>query len=174
MIIFGIDPGYAIIGYGIINFEKSVYFPKDYGAIYTTSDINFPSRLELIFDRICELIKVHHPDYMAIEKLYFQNNHKTAISVAEARGVILLAGKKFNVEIFEYTPLQIKNAVTGYGKASKIQVMNMTKLLLRLDTVPKPDDVADALAIAICHANSQGAQYINKNISKYHTMPADR
>ena len=112
------------------------------------------------------MIKIYKPEYVAIEKLYFQSNHKTAIKVAEARGVIILAIQKFKINFYEYTPLQVKSAVTGYGKASKLQVMNMTKKLLNLKELPKPDDVADALAIAICHANSIGRIYLDNILRK--------
>ena len=132
MTILGIDPGYAIIGYGIIEFNQGRYISKDYNAIYTDVDQNFGIRLEKIFDSISEIVIKYKPDYVAIEKLYFQSNHKTAIKVAEARGVIILAIQKFKINFYEYTPLQVKSAVTGYGKANKIQVMNMTKSIREL------------------------------------------
>lgn len=157
MIILGIDPGYAIIGYGAVYVSGVKYKPVGYGAITTDSDQDFPTRLNLIYDKMLDILKACKPDAMAIEKLYFQNNQKTAIQVAEARGVLLLAAKKAGVPIYEYTPLQVKTAVTGYGKAKKNQVMEMTKRLLNLSEVPKPDDTADALAIAICHANVAGS-----------------
>lgn len=157
MLIFGVDPGYAIVGYGAIRFRNARYQPVGYGAIFTEAETAFSLRLEEIYDKMCALLKKCRPDALAIEKLYFQNNQKTAIGVAEARGVILLAAQKENVPIFEYTPLQVKIAVTGYGKADKKQVMNMTKRLLGLSEMPKPDDTTDALAIAICHANARGA-----------------
>lgn len=162
MIILGIDPGYAIVGYGIIEFKCGKYIPLGYGAILTNAKDNFFNRLEIIHDKISSVTKTYKPDVSSIEKLYFQNNHKTAIDVAQARGVTLLALKQNNIPIFEYTPLQVKTAVTGYGKAQKHQVMMMTQRLLNLKEIPKPDDTADALAIAICHANSLGYQYINK------------
>ncbi len=164
MIILGIDPGYAIIGYGTVEFKNCKYSSRGYGAITTSSKDDFLYRLESIFDKVCEIISVYKPDAVAIEKLYFQNNQKTAIEVAEARGVILLAVKKHNIPIYEYTPLQIKNAVTGYGKALKKQVMLTVQRLLNLDEIPKPDDTADALAVGICHANSLGYHYVNKRI----------
>lgn len=162
MVILGIDPGYAIIGYGAIEFKCGKYIPLGYGAILTSSKDNFFDRIETIYDKVSEITKTYKPDVSSIEKLYFQNNHKTAIDVAQARGVTLLALKQNNVPIFEYTPLQVKTAVTGYGKAQKNQVMMMTQRLLSLKEIPKPDDTADALAIAICHANSLGYQYISR------------
>ena len=156
MLILGIDPGYAIIGWGIIRFERGRYIPVDFGAITTEAGTPFNRRLEMIYDRLNELLDTHHPDVVAVEKLYFQTNAKTAIDVAQARGVTMLALQKHGVPVFEYTPLQVKSAVTGFGQAQKPQVMEMTKRLLRLKAVPKPDDTADALAIAICHAQYGG------------------
>lgn len=153
MIILGIDPGYAIVGYGIVNFNLNNYNYIESGAVITNPKETISGRLEKIFDNIVDLISFHKPDVISVESIYFKNNQKTAIKVAEARGVILLAAKKSSIPIYEYTPLQVKSAVTGYGKAEKYQVMMMTKKLLHLNNVPKPDDVADALAIAICHAN---------------------
>ena len=135
MRILGIDPGYAIVGYG---------------AITTKAKTPFEDRLEVIYNDMLEVIDMYKPDHLAIEKLYFNTNSTTAIDVAQARGVIVLAAKQKGVPIFEYTPLQVKQAVTGYGRAEKHQVMEMVKSLLSLKMVPKPDDTADALAIAIC------------------------
>ena len=156
MKILGIDPGYAIVGYGVIEYKGDCYAPLDFGAITTEADVPFPVRLQQIYNELISVIIRNEPDEMAIEKLYFQNNQKTAIAVAEARGVILLAAQMSNLSISEYTPLQVKQAVTGYGQAKKPQVMEMTKRLLKLDEVPKPDDTADALAMAICHAQCAG------------------
>ena len=156
MLILGIDPGYAIIGWGVIRFERGKYIPVDFGAITTNAGVPFNRRLEQIYDQLNELLNTHHPDAVAVEKLYFQNNQKTAIDVAQARGVTMLALQQHGVPVFEYTPLQVKSAVTGFGQAQKPQVMEMTKRLLRLKAVPKPDDTADALAIAICHAQYGG------------------
>ena len=167
MVILGIDPGYAIVGYGIIEFKNAKYTSIYHGAIFTSASDDFTNRLEIIFNELSEIISTYKPDEVSIEKLYFQNNHKTAIDVAQARGVTLLAIKKFGLPIFEYTPLQVKTAVTGYGKAQKSQVMMMTQRLLRLKEIPKPDDTADALAIAICHANSLGYQYINRKTGNF-------
>ena len=156
MLILGIDPGYAIIGWGVVRYERGKYIPVDFGAITTDAGTPFNRRLELIYDQLNTLLDTHHPDAVAVEKLYFQNNQKTAIDVAQARGVIMLALQKHGVPVYEYTPLQVKSAVTGFGQAQKPQVMEMTKRLLRLKAVPKPDDTADALAIAICHAQYGG------------------
>lgn len=154
--VLGIDPGYAIIGYGIITAENSTFKPVAYGCITTDSDTDFNQRLKLIFEGMNKVIEKSKPDCISIEKLYFQNNQKTAIMVAEARGVILLSAQLHNIPIYEYTPLQVKTAVTGYGKAKKQQVMDMTKRLLKLRQMPKPDDAADALAIAVCHVQAAG------------------
>lgn len=156
MRILGIDPGYAIIGWGVLNYEHGRFVPVDFGAVTTTAGTPFVERLQQIYTDLSLVLAKYTPDAMAIEKLYFQNNQKTAIEVAEARGVILLAAQNAGVPIFEYTPLQVKSAVTGYGQAQKPQVMEMTRRLLRLQQVPKPDDTADALAIAICHAQMGG------------------
>ncbi|MDD2362821.1 MAG: crossover junction endodeoxyribonuclease RuvC [Oscillospiraceae bacterium] len=156
MIILGIDPGYATLGWGCIRYERSRFTPIDFGTILTPADMEFPLRLQCIHNELSELLTKHHPDFLAVEKLYFKNNQKTAIDVAQARGVILLAAQQKGIPIFEYTPLQVKSAVTGYGKADKSQVMEMTRRLLGYKEVPKPDDAADALAISICHAQSCG------------------
>ncbi len=156
MLILGIDPGYAIIGWGVIRYERGRYIPVDFGAITTQAGLPFNRRLEIIYDELTALLTRYAPDAVAVEKLYFQTNAKTAIDVAQARGVTMLALQKQGVPVFEYTPLQVKSAVTGFGQAQKPQVMEMTKRLLRLKAVPKPDDTADALAIAICHAQYGG------------------
>lgn len=161
MRILGIDPGYAIVGYGVIEYTAGRYYPIDYGAITTDADTPFPERLQQIYTGLVSVIIKNDPDEMAIEKLYFQNNQKTAIAVAEARGVTLLAAQNSNLPISEYTPLQVKLAVTGYGKAQKPQVMEMTRRLLKLPGIPRPDDTADALAMAICHAQSSGTRLRN-------------
>ncbi len=158
MKILGIDPGYAIVGYGVIEYNAGRYSAVDFGAVTTDADVPFPIRLQQIYNGIVSVIIQNDPDEMAIEKLYFQNNQKTAIPVAEARGVILLAAQMNNLAVSEYTPLQVKQAVTGYGQAKKNQVMEMMKRLLKLDSVPKPDDTADALAMAICHAQCAGTK----------------
>lgn len=156
MRILGIDPGYAIIGWGLLNYERGRFSTLDFGAVTTEAGTPFFQRLQQIYTDLSLILAKHQPQAMAIEKLYFQNNQKTAIEVAEARGVILLAAQNAGVPIYEYTPLQVKSAVTGFGQAQKAQVMEMTRRLLRLQQVPKPDDTADALAIAICHAQMGG------------------
>lgn len=152
MIILGIDPGYAIVGYGVVDFRNSRYRSLEHGAVVTKAGTDFNRRLEIVYDGITQVLEKYKPECVSIEKLYFQNNQKTAINVAEARGVVLLAAQKAGVKVFEYTPLQVKSAITGYGKAQKYQVMEMIKRLLCLTEVPKPDDTADALALAITHA----------------------
>ncbi len=154
--ILGIDPGYAIIGWGMLNYERGRFAPLAFGAVTTKAGTPFVERLQTIYTELSCVLAKYTPDAMAIEKLYFQNNQKTAIEVAQARGVILLAAQHAGVPIYEYTPLQVKSAVTGFGQAAKPQVMEMTRRLLRLAEVPKPDDTADALAIAICHAQMGG------------------
>ena len=157
MLILGIDPGYAIVGYGLVEYQNNRFRTVDYGAITTPAGMPFPQRLQIIYRETQALLENYHPQAMAVEKLYFQNNQKTAIDVAQARGVVLLAAQLQQVEIFEYTPLQVKSSVVGYGQAVKKQVQEMTRVLLHLDSIPKPDDTADALAIAICHAHSSGS-----------------
>lgn len=165
MVVLGIDPGYAIVGYGGIEFYNNQYHTLGYGAIITKPEQSFDLRLQIIFEEMNRIIDKCKPDVVAIEKLYFQNNQKTAIDVAQARGVIILSAKLKNVPVYEYTPLQVKTAVTGYGKAKKEQVMAMTKRLLKLEKMPKLDDTADALAIAICHTQANGTpikEYLSK------------
>ncbi len=159
MLILGIDPGYAIIGYGLI--DTNGMKTGAYGVIRTEAGIAIEDRLSEIYDNMCELLRMFKPDHVAIEKLYFNTNEKTAINVSQARGVILLACVKSGVKVFEYTPLQVKMSVVGYGRAEKLQVQDMTKRLLGLAKIPKPDDAADALAIALCHANTTGSLLMN-------------
>ena len=159
MRIIGIDPGYAIIGYGIVDFDGLSFTTVNCGAITTPSDISFPERLKTISSDITLLLERFKPDHMAIEKLYFNTNTTTAIDVAHARGVILLAAQNAGVGIYEYTPLQVKQSITGYGRAEKHQVMEMVKNFLSLKAVPKPDDTADALALAVCHGHSFASLY---------------
>ena len=154
MVILGIDPGYAIVGYGIINYEKNRFSVIDYGAITTEAKTPFNQRLQIIFSSLTELIEKYKPEGMAIEKLFYNTNAKTVIDVAQARGVIMLAAELKNIKAFEYTPLQVKQSVVGYGRAEKKQVQEMTRVILNLEKIPKPDDTADALAMAICHAHS--------------------
>ncbi len=154
MLILGIDPGYAIIGYGVVRYENYKFTPVEYGAVTTPARTDFYRRLEMIYDGISSILQKYPVDAVAIEKLFFNTNTTTAIDVAQARGVIMLAIQKHGVPAAEYTPLQVKQAVTGYGRAQKAQVMEMTRRMLGLSSVPKPDDTADALALAICHANN--------------------
>lgn len=154
MIILGIDPGLAIMGYGIIHYEGNRFRSIDYGAITTPSTMPTPIRLKKIYEDLNEIMVKHSPDVVAIEELFFNTNVKTALLVGHARGVAVLSAANNNKEIFEYTPLQVKQGVVGYGRADKGQVQQMVKTLLNLSNVPKPDDVADALAVAICHAHS--------------------
>ena len=154
MIILGIDPGFAIVGYGVIRYENNRFSVVEYGAITTDSQEEMFSRFKKIHDALSEIIDRIKPDVMSVEELFFNSNQKTAINVAQARGVLLLAALNRNIPVFEYTPLQIKQAIVGYGRAEKKQVQQMVKMLLRLDEIPKPDDTADALAIAVCHAHS--------------------
>ena len=159
MKILGIDPGYNIIGYGVI--ETNGCKVVDYGVITTPKQHTMPVRLNTIYDGICAIIDKYKPDCMALEELFFQNNQKTAISVAQARGVVELAGYKKIGKLYEYTPLQIKQALTGVGRAEKKQVQFMVKAILGLNEIPKPDDAADALAVAITH--SQTNQFLGNN-----------
>ena len=153
--ILGIDPGYAIIGYGVIDHLPGDQFHvAAYGAITTDAGTPFESRLSKIYDDMNYVIERTRPEVMAIEKLYFTNNKTTGIGVGEARGVVLLAAAQHGLRIYEYTPNEIKLSVTGYGRAEKKQVMEMTRDLLGLEKVPRPDDTADALAVAITHAHT--------------------
>ena len=153
MRILGIDPGYAIVGFGVIDYDGYNYSVVDYGVIETSKDELMPVRLGIVYDGITELINKYKPDCMAIEELFYFKNQKTIVPVAEARGVTLLAGINNNANIFEYTPLQIKQALTGNGRAEKKQIQFMVTSILGLNSIPKPDDAADALAVAITHAN---------------------
>ena len=159
MIVLGIDPGYAIVGYGVVEYHNNHFKVLDYGAITTEAHTPFNERLERIYDCACMLVERYRPDAMAIEKLFFNTNQKTAIDVAQARGIVLLAARQRNIEIFEYTPLQVKQSVTGYGKAVKKQVQEMTTRILKLPEIPKPDDTADALALALCHGTRTIPEY---------------
>lgn len=154
MIVLGIDPGYGITGYGFVHTDGYALKPVEYGAINTPKEMSFVERLKVIEDSVLSLMARYSPDSVAVEELFFAHNKKTAIKVAESRGVILNAAYKKCANIFEYTPMEIKQALTGYGKADKRQIQCMVKNLLRLDAIPKPDDAADALAVAITHAQT--------------------
>ena len=155
MRVLGIDPGYAIVGWGVVEYISNRFAPIGYGAVITEKDTPFEQRLVEIYESVFDICKRYQPEALSIEKLYYQHNQTTVIGVAEARGVILLAAAQCGVPIYEYTPMQVKQAITGYGKAVKKQVQEMTRILLHLPAVPKPDDTADALAMAItfCHTN---------------------
>lgn len=158
MRILGIDPGYAIVGYGVLDYDNVAFKTINYGAITTAPETSFDRRLVEIYDDMCSILDMFRPDCMSIEKLYFNTNITTGIDVAQARGVTMLAAAQRGIPIYEYTPLQVKVAVTGYGRAEKHQMQEMTKNILRLKAVPKPDDTADALAIAICHGHTGGSR----------------
>ena len=154
MLILGIDPGYAIVGIGVIEYKGNKFRPIEYNAITTDASMITSLRLRKIKEEINEYLEKYRPDAVAIEELFFNNNAKTAIAVAQARGVLVAEAAARAIPIYEYTPLQIKQAITGYGRAEKQQIQQMVKLLLNLNAIPKPDDAADALAVAICHAHS--------------------
>ena len=160
MRVIGIDPGTAIVGYGIIDYNKNKYSIVDYGVILTSKDLSNEERLEIVYNELDKILKKYKPEFMAIEDLFYFKNNKTVISVAQARGVILLAGKQNNIPMSSYTPLQVKIGITGYGKAEKKQVQLMVQKFLGLSEIPNPDDAADALAICITHINS-----LSSNIS---------
>lgn len=158
MRILGIDPGLAIVGWGIVERVNGMTFqPVAYGSINTPAKTEVSYRLSMIYKNLNAIIEKYHPDEMAVEELFFNTNQTTAIAVAEARGVILLAAQQHGITIAEYTPMQVKQAVVGYGKAEKRQVIDMVTRLLRLPAPPKPDDTADAIAIALCHGQSAGS-----------------
>lgn len=154
MRILGIDPGYGITGFGLIDAQRGQYRLLNCGAITTPPHTEFSWRLEVIYHDMTELLRVAQPEAVAIEELFFGHNVTTGIGVAQSRGVILLAIRQAGVPIYEYKPMQVKQAVVGYGNATKHQMQDMTKRLLRLQAMPKPDDAADAIAIALCHARS--------------------
>ncbi len=164
MIILGIDPGYAIVGYGVIDYRNNHFTVVDYGAILTDAGTPFNERLEKIYDNLTALIEKYNPEAMSVEKVFYNSNAKTVIDVSQARGVIMLAAQKNKLPVFEYTPLQVKQSVVGYGRAEKKQIQEMTKRILNLEKVPKPDDTADALAMAICHAHSSGSLSVMGNM----------
>ena len=154
MRVLGIDPGTAIVGYSIIDYKNNKIQLIDYGCIYTNKEDSLSLRLEQVYLRVESLINLYKPDHMAIEELFFFKNQKTIISVAQSRGVIILKAQLSGLDIYNYTPLQVKTGITGYGRASKKQVQEMTKIILKLSEIPKPDDAADAIAIAINHINT--------------------
>jgi crossover junction endodeoxyribonuclease RuvC len=158
LIILGIDPGLATTGYGVVKKEGNSFKLIDYDTITTSSDRTDVDRLSQLYEELLSLIDKYNPEHIAVEELFFNKNVKTAIRVGQARGVILLAGAQQSINVAEYTPLQVKQAVVGYGRASKQQVQQMVKALLNLEEIPKPDDAADALAISICHGHSYASK----------------
>lgn len=158
MRVVGIDPGTAIVGYGVIDYDKNKYEVIDYGVILTDKNLEMEERLEIVYNEMNNILKKYKPESMAIEDLFYFKNNKTVISVAQARGVILLAGKQNNIEMASYTPLQVKMGITGYGRAEKKQIQQMVQRILKLKEIPKPDDAADALAICLTHINTLTSQ----------------
>lgn len=165
MIILGIDPGLAIVGWGVVDYSASHFKVLGYGAIETPAGTPTEQRLSMIYDGMKQLIETYHPEHVAVEELFFNTNITTGIKVAEARGIIIMTAHRMGVKVYEYTPLQVKQSVVGFGRAEKKQVITMVTMLLGLPKPPKPDDTADALAIAICHAHSG-----NSRISKYYNL----
>lgn len=158
MRILGLDPGYAIVGWGVVEYMGNRFTPVAYGAVTTETGLPFEVRLRQVYEGVRQVLETYKPEAMSIEQLFYQHNQTTVIGVAEARGVILLAAAQCGVPVCEYTPMQVKQAVTGYGKAVKKQVQEMTRVLLHLEKVPKPDDTADALAMAIAHCHCSRSQ----------------
>ena len=166
MVILGVDPGLAIVGWGVLQYSTNLFRPIAYGSVQTKAGLPVEDRLAQIYERLSEIIEKYRPDAIAVEELFWNTNVTTGIVVAEARGVVLLCAKRHGVPIFEYTPMQVKQAVVGYGKAEKKQVISMVTLMLGLKEPPKPDDTADAIAIAICHAHTGGS-----GLGKYYNQP---
>lgn len=160
MLVLGIDPGTAITGWGVVSKDADDLHLVDFGTIDTSKNSPLPQRLQTIHLQLGELISQHRPDAVAVEKLFFSKNVRTAMSVGQARGVALLAVAEGGLPLYEYTPLEVKQSVVGYGRATKDQVQQLVKLLLGLDFVPQPDDAADAIAVAICHIHSARLQAI--------------
>ena len=154
MVILGIDPGYATTGFGVLEQVRGTIRLLNYGTITTPAGVDFSRRLVMLYDDINELLQTVKPDAVAVEELFFGHNVTTGIGVSHGRGVILLAVAQFGAPLFEYTPNQVKQAVVGYGSAEKRQVMDMTRRLLKMEKMARPDDAADAIAIALCHARS--------------------
>ncbi len=165
MVILGIDPGLAIVGWGVVEYDKGKFYVRGYGSIQTKAGLPVEERLLQIFDGMNTIIDKYKPEVMAVEELFWNTNQKTGISVAEARGTILLSAHRKGIKINEYTPLQVKQAVVGYGRADKKQVITMVTSILKLPKPPKPDDTADALAIAICQGHAGGSP-----LGKYYKM----
>ncbi len=155
MIVLGLDPGTAMTGYGLLQEEGDRLMPLTYGVITTPADMALPHRLQHIYHDLGHLVRQYRPEAGAVEQLFFSRNARTALAVGHARGVALLVLAEAGIPVFEYTPLQVKQALSGYGRAGKAQIQEMVRLLLGLETVPQPDDAADALAVAICHTHSR-------------------
>ena len=153
MIVMGIDPGYAITGYGIVEKIGNNFKLIDYGAVTTDAGVDFPKRLDILYSGLTDIINKYNPEIIGMEELFFNKNIKTAIAVGQGRGVAVLAVQRAGKPLYEYTPLQVKQAVVGYGRAEKMQVQKMVQIMLKLKSIPKPDDAADALAVAICCGN---------------------
>ena len=152
MIILGIDPGYAILGYGVLEADGRKVRPLDYGVVETKVGTPFPERLDMLYAGVNELLRLYKPDCAVFEEMFFYHNATTAIQVGAGRGVAMLAAQQGGIPLYEYTPMQIKQALTGYGKAEKRQIQLLTANLLHLKGIPRPDDAADALAVALCHS----------------------
>ncbi len=157
MIVLGIDPGYATTGFGLLKADRGQFRLLQYGVITTPPELSFDRRLEMLYDDMTQLLCAAKPDAVAVEELFWGRNITTGIGVSHGRGVILLAIAKSGIPLYEYTPMQVKQAVVGYGKAEKHQVMDMTRRILKMETVARPDDAADAIAIALCHARSSSS-----------------
>lgn len=160
MRILGIDPGTATVGWGVLEIEGSRMTPIAYGHITTSPKLPLQERIAEIARDLREISRAHHPDEASVEKIFFFKNQKTIIAVSQARGAILLTLETLGIRLFEYTPLQVKQSLTGYGRAEKKQMQIMVKSILKLSEIPKPDDVADALALALCHANSRAMNIV--------------
>ncbi len=161
MVVLGIDPGFAIVGFGVLQANKGVNKLLGCGVIRTKAGVPMPRRLLRIGEDLEELISRFKPDGIAVEELFFNTNVTTGIGVAQARGVIIYTAEKMGIPVYEYTPLQVKLAVTGYGRAEKSQMMEMTRRILKLQSVPKPDDAADAVAVALCHTRTTTSKLLN-------------
>jgi crossover junction endodeoxyribonuclease RuvC len=156
MRIIGIDPGYAILGFGIVDMKANRFSLVEYGVVTTPPGMPMPERLKAVYVGLMEKIAAHEPDAAAVEELFFNSNAKTAIKVGEARGAAILACTNSGLPVYEYTPLQIKQALVGYGRAEKEQIQQVVRSVLHLKEIPRPDDAADAVAAALCHGNSSG------------------
>jgi crossover junction endodeoxyribonuclease RuvC len=163
MIIIGIDPGFAITGYGAVEYIGNKFKVLEYGVITTDSKQELSSRLLIISNNLEKIILKYKPNAVAVEELFFNKNIKTALSVGHGRGVALLSAAKLGIDVYEYTPLQVKQAVAGYGRADKAQIQQMVKVMLNLVSIPKPDDAADALAVAVCHCHSYNPKFCELN-----------